>query len=229
MGVEYRHFLVADDPRWLPAPDTASRVEKVLREWSLVEVLERVIDLTDGRNCEIPGATTSGHPGHGRAFLFAGIQGEPVARIAGPSWHDGMDDADRYTTQIAVIIGSDYRIHSSSESLCFNLVSPPFQDGKPVRHNRLGDPLGISYYFDQSFLGNDKTGPPTVDVQISEHAEENVAWSDYSGFWRGALVIDFGKDLPAFVRQVHSLPNKDFLVAVEEAFGSDVKEIGEIY
>ena len=35
MGVEYRHYLVVNDPEWRPEPDTASRVEEVLRSWGL--------------------------------------------------------------------------------------------------------------------------------------------------------------------------------------------------
>jgi hypothetical protein len=225
MGVEYRHYLVVNDAAWMPEPDTAARVEKVLREWSLVDKLEKVIDLTNGQQKGVQKVPSTEAPGHGLALIFAGVEGAPVARIAGPSLYDSVSDADRYTMRIALVIGDDYRLHWSSESIFFKLVEAPRQDGKIIAAYRDDDPLDCLYA--ESFPSDENTSPPKVEIQVSEHAQNNVDWSDYVGFWRGALVIDFGKDLPAFIEGVHILPNREFVLAIDEAFGGDVIEVGE--
>ena len=83
MGIEYRHFLVVNEPDWRPQPDTAARVESVLRDWSVVDRIEKVINLALGANNEVIDTSTADLPGPGLAFIYSGVQGLPVERIAG--------------------------------------------------------------------------------------------------------------------------------------------------
>ncbi len=228
MGVEYRHFLVVNDATWLPNPDTMPRVEAVLRIWSLVEDLNKAFDLSDGRAKEIDYAHAKGDPGHGIALLFDGISGLPVANIAGPSFYDGILDAERYTMGTALVVGRDYRVHWSSESLYFELVSPAEQNGKAIAPYPYPEDLR-GCLFAESFRSEANTSPPEVEIHVADHAAANFGRSNYHGFWRGAVVIDFGKNLPGFVNDLHVLPNQNFVDAIEEAFGAEVAEIGEFF
>ena len=227
MGVEYRHFLVVNEPDWGPQPDTAARVESVLRDWSVVDGLEKVINLALGANNEMKDASTAALPGPGLAFIYSGVHGLPVARIAGASMYDEVEPAERYIMNTTLVVGDDYRLHWSSESIYFELISPPIANGKPVMGDDDQEPYRI--LFDQSFPSTGITSPPVVKAHIEEHARPNVAWQTYQGYWRGGVVIDFGKDLPSFTDEVHQLPARDFVAAISTAFRGSIVEVGEFY
>jgi hypothetical protein len=225
VGVEYRHFLVVNDTAWHPQSDTAARVEAVLRQWSLADRPKQIINLAEGCNDRMEGATESIVPGPGVAFLYSGTQGLQVQRLAGPSFHEG-DPAEGYTESTILVLGTDYRVHQSSEELYFELVSAPVENARPIEANR-ERPLKL--LFDTSFPSTGATSPPVVKVHVADLARHYQAWTAYSGVWRGALVIDFGKNLPAFVEVAHALPAKDFVAQVSNAFRAPIVEIGEIY
>jgi hypothetical protein len=65
-----------------------------------------------------------------------------------------------------------------------------------------------------------------VRARIAAHAKKKVA---REGFWRGALVLDFGKDLPAFCGKLHALPARDFVAEIIDAFRGRVVEIADFY
>ena len=228
MGIEYRHFLVVNDETWLPKPNTIARVEAVLRKWSLVENLKQVFDLSNGQAKEVDRARAYDAPGHGLALHYDGIHGRPVVTIAGPSYYENIFDTDRYTMRTTLLVGSDYRVHWSAHGFYFELLSPAKQNGTELATFPYPEDL-IGCYYWQSFPCDAKTSPPDVKIHVADHAEKNVAWSNYRGFWRAALVIDFGKDLPAFARGQHVLPNQEFVKAVSEAFGARIAEVGEFF
>jgi hypothetical protein len=68
-----------------------------------------------------------------------------------------------------------------------------------------------------------------VDVEIHEPHRPNIAWTEYSGFWRCAVILDCGKDLPKFVVGKHTLPSQRFLEQIAGALRSPIVEVGEIY
>lgn len=227
MGIEYRHFLVVNEPDWRPQPDTAARVESVLRDWSVVDRIEKVINLALGANNEVIDTSTAELPGPGLAFIYSGVQGLPVERIAGASMYGEVKPDERYIMHTALVVGDDYRLQWSSDGIYFELKSPPVANGKPV----LGDDDEEPYntLFANSFPSTGITSPPVVVAHIEEHAKANVAWQNYQGYWRGGVVIDFGKDLPRFTDGLHSLPSRDFVGAISTAFRGLIVEVGEFY
>src|SRR5881396_2365720 len=97
MGVEYRHYIVVNEPTWHPQRDTAARVETVLRQWALVQDVEEIVSLDPlAGHGDLTDASTLVDPGPGMALVYAGVQGEPVARIAGASLYDSSAES-RYT------------------------------------------------------------------------------------------------------------------------------------
>ena len=187
--------------------------------------LTRAVNLAGGRGEELTDATTSVAPGAGVGFVYEDVQGPAIARIAGPSAYDAPDD-DRYAMRVVLVVGDDYRIQSSSESIYFEPVMPPENDGEPIEPNQEEEPFEMAYA--ASFSSADATSPPLVKAQVADSAKENIAWQDYQGFWRGAVVIDFGKDLPGFVEARHALPEVRLRRALgARLFPAGLAEAGE--
>ncbi|NVM74783.1 hypothetical protein FHW83_000543 [Duganella sp. SG902] len=229
MGVEYRHFLIVDDPAWTPHADTAARVDAVLRRWLLVDKVEQCLDLTGGALNPIDAADLSSiKAGAGVAVVYAGIAGEPVMRIAGASLYNDIDPRDRYTMRTSLVLGDDFRIPWSSDGVWFELISPPTIAGQPIAANESDDEPGPDLLYERSFP-SEGASPPVVKVHVQDGAKENIAWDHIQGYWRAALVIDFGKDLPSFCGGIQALPARDFVTDMADAFRSRLVEIGEFY
>jgi hypothetical protein len=228
MGIEYRHYLVVNEADWCPKPDTAARVDSVIREWSIVDELEKVVNLALGaNNTELEDMSITVPPGPGLAFVYSGVKGASVDRIAGASIYDDVTTAERYTMKTTLVIGDDYRVQWSSESIYFEVVSPPIANAKPVLGDDDEEPYGM--LFAKSFPSTGVTSPPVVVAHVEKHARPNVASRNCQGYWRGGLIIDFGKDLPSFTDDVHMLASRDFVTAISEAFRGSIVEVGEFY
>ena len=52
---------------------------------------------------------------------------------------------------------------------------------------------------------------------------------NFKGYWRTALIIDCGKDLPKLFEDLYKIENKEFISDIENALGSTIIEIGEVY
>lgn len=225
MGIEYRHFLVVDDARWRPQGDTASRVEQVLRAWSLGDRPDTVIDLTRGEQLSTEPATVAAQ-GRGIAVVYGGVDGTAVEKLAGPSYYSEVRTVDRYIMRTTLLIGDDYRIQTTSDSsIYFEVMEPPLDGrGNPLEPS---DGEFSSNLYADTFPGADISSPPTLRAHVSEFAQKNIGLAKCNGFWRGALAIDFGKDLPSFARSVHLLPATQFVGDLSEAFRGPLVQIGE--
>jgi len=223
MGIGYRHFLAVDDPAWRPQADTIDRVEAVLRAWSLANGPATVVELSPKAQAALP--ETGSMPD--LALSWRDMEGPAVAALAGASAYGDIDPAERYLMEITLIAGNDYRVQWSPDGFYFKLVAPPRLDGVPVRAHEDNDAKGTLYA--ESFPFKEGASAPVVQIQVEDHAKPHLAWETCSGFWRAALVLDFGKDLPAFTESVHCLPARDFVAAVGEALRGPIVEIGELY
>jgi hypothetical protein len=197
-----------------------------LRAWLLNEDPPKVIDLpfADAYQQPVRASDDTTTPGGGIAIIHPGGYGQAIARIAGPSAFKTADSSDCYLMGTTLILGDDYRVQWSSDAIYFQLSSPPMAGEVPIAAEEACTTL-----FAQSFPSGDATSPPVVRARIAEYARANVAWESCLGFWRGALVLDFGKGLPAFYEHVHALPARDFVAAISAAFRGRVAEIGDLH
>ncbi len=221
MGIEYRHFIVVNDAYWRPESDTVERVEAVLRDWSLIGDAAKVVDLCSG-----PNRNTSSSPGRGIALVYPGATGVVVETVAGPSAYAGISSDERYLKRTTLVLGDDYRVQWGSESIYFELKAAPLAGGEPIAGED-DDPYDA--LFSASFPSDRASSPPVVVARIEAHAKPSIGWDSCLGFWRGALVLDFGKDLPAFSDRVHALPAREFVSALSAAIRGPLVEIGEFY
>lgn len=225
MGVEYRHFLAVDDAAWLPQPDTMARVETVLRDWALVGSVRKVVDLRTGTRVPFEETAPVVDPGPGKAVFYAGVEGIEVSRLlALPA--DNDSDTEPYLQGTALIVGTDIRVQWSPDGVWFKMTRPPMLGGRPVAETT---PEFSDCLFAASYEAPDGVTPPEVEALVEDHALHSLAWTACRGFWRGAVVLDFGKSLPPFVDAVHRLPNRQFVNAIAAAFRAPVVEIGELY
>jgi hypothetical protein len=227
MGVEYCHYLVTAEPDWLPQPDTLNRILEVLRSWDLLVDEPEVFDLTGGHTRAIP-AIPATPPGPGIAVVYPGVEGAAAAALVGPSYYDSIDEEQRYIQRISVVVGSDYRIQSSSEGLFFSVVQPPLEGGREIEPYP-EDWESNLHLFWKAYPATQSTTPPRVEIEIdSDSARKNIAFHDYPGFWRGAVVLDCGKDIPAFADGRHLLFCREFVAEIGMAMRARLCEIGEI-
>ncbi|MEO8395238.1 MAG: hypothetical protein ABI700_19730 [Chloroflexota bacterium] len=243
MGVEYRHFLVVDDPYWLPKPETLLRVHEVLSEWSLCPNPPQLYDLSEGHIRQIDGAITGIQPPEpGIAAVYPFQSGAEIAKILGASVYSEISDNERYLQEIVLIVGRDIRIHPTSEGIfCTVLEAPrldaplepypnldyegeydnPYENASEFAH-------GLAWY-DRAFPCPPEAILPKVKVSISSSENRHLEGGIFRGYWRAALILDCGKDLPAFIENECKLPNRVFMETISAAFGTPLLEVGEIY
>ncbi len=226
MGVEYRHFLLVNDSNWIPQADTAGRIDAVLRKWELVDKPPQVINLAGGQQRLLRIDQLHESPGPGIALMYPGIVGPPVERLAGRSLFDCSPD-ERYTSGISLILGNDYRVQWSGDGFWFELTAPPTEAGKSIQSYQ--DEDNLKTLFAESFPSGPNTSPPSIKIHIQDFARPHIAWKGLLGYWRGALVIDLGKDLPIFAEEKHAIPSCAFVADVSEAFRGQIEEFGEFY
>lgn len=229
MGVEYRHFLVVNDKSWLPAADTLARVDAVLHKWSLIDKPATVFDLSTMKESSektIPGAM----PGAGKALVYDETSGKPVVDIAGRCYYDTVGDEDHYISQIIVVAGNDIRIQQSDEYCYFEQLTPaPDQACAGFVYDLDAIPWPVSKAFDAYLVHGEYAGVPEMNIHVSKNFPELYDWSDYAGYWRGAVMLDFGKSLPGFCEKLRQLPTRDFVNELASAFRGPIAEIGVVY
>lgn len=144
--------------------------------------------------------------------------------VVGPSFYG--EELARYLQRIFVVIGTDFRVHWSSEGICFTVVAPPHDGPKRIEPYRRDQKL---YLYGEAYKADSETMPPQVEIEIDRRHRSHVAWTEYCGYWRGAVILDCGKDLPKFVVGKHTLPSQRFVQQIAGAFRSPIVEVGEIY
>jgi hypothetical protein len=228
MGVEYRHYLIPETPSFVPSSGVIKRIDALLEKWKLKGGDPVIYNLTQEGLSVVKAPVRSLIFGQvlGVRYLPPEDVGPVVANILGPSWRlINVPDSDRYLYSLTFVAGLDYRIHPSGETWNISLKKPPYEGATKLEpyweyDNKL-------YTHAEAFHSTLSTTPPEVEVE--SNYRDQVMVPKFLGYWRTALVIDCGKDLPEVPDEGgFKIPNKDFIRDVEEALGCKVIEIGEI-
>ncbi|PXX33710.1 hypothetical protein [Undibacterium pigrum] len=230
MGVEYRHFVVVNDKDWLPAVDTLARVDAVLYKWSLIDKPTMVFDLSTMKESSEKSIPNS-MPGAGQVLVYDEVaNGKPVVNIAGRCYYDTVKDEDHYISSIIVVAGNDIRIQQSDEYCYFEQTSPaPDQVCDGFMSDLDTIPWPVSKTFDAYLVHGKYLGTPKVNIHFSKNFPGLYEWTNYAGYWRGAVMLDFGKSLPNFCENLRQLPARDFVNELATAFRGPIAEIGVVY
>jgi hypothetical protein len=228
MGVEYKHFLVPANPSFVPERGVIQKVDDVLRKWNLRTDVPKVYDLTRGIKKLIFDPLDSITFGQGLAIEYPDIDGIAATKVMGESYYDGITDEDRYIQQITFIVGLDFRIHPSSEELTATVKAPPLEKGVPSEPYTERDELLHYRLHAEAYHSSVATSPPQVNVWVADK-NRILGGRAFPGFWRMALIIDCGKDLPALGDDFYIIPEREFVNELEVAWGSQIVEVGEVY
>lgn len=228
MGVEYSHFLVVGEKNWSPQTDTLTRVNEVLRRWSLVDAVDKVFDLSSMTEDPEP-VVPCGPTGPGKAVVYRdAARGNCVEVVAGPSYYGTVETEDRYIQTVVAIAGSDFRIQQSDEYCWFEVVGP--LHGLDEADPSFDDiPWPVTKAFFEYQINEKSVDHPVVKTHLGKHWSELYEWESYHGYWRGGVVLDFGKDLPKFCETRRTLASAEFVAELAAAFRGPIVEVGVIY
>ena len=228
MGVEYKHFIIPTDPTFVPKNDAIIKIDNLLEKWNLKTGTPKVYNLTNGENALVEQPINSIEFENGIAIEYPEIIGKIVKEIIGSSYYkEEISDDDRYIQNINFIVGSDYRIHPSNDELDVFLLKPPHDESGPIEPYCEYDDLLYGLHAEAYNCSNSCIAPK-VDVS-SRFKNRVIGEQPFQGFWRTALIIDCGKDLPNLGENLFKLANNQFISDIEEALGTSVIQIGEVY
>lgn len=228
MGVEYKHFLIPSDPTFVPHNEILCKIDALLSRWYLKAGNPKIFNLANGVNTSIHQDLSSIQFGHGVAVEYPGIEGWPVREIVGPSYFaDEVSDEERYIDRIYLIVGTDYRVHPGNDEIYMKVNKPPIEDANPVKPYSKFDELNGLHW--EAYNCSINATPPEVHISF-ENNNRIIGEQNFLGYWRTALILDFGKDLPALSdNYLFKLENEKFVSELEQAFECPLIQIGEIY
>lgn len=227
MGVEYTHFFIVKDPKWVGTFEHARRVHAVLEGRGLVAGPPAIYDLSEGNIREIGKGIDASIPIPANFHIcYPEVQGVPgIAEVIGPNW-GGAPDEEQYLERISFIAGTDFRVHPSDERIYVNA------DGDPSWQDRLSegrDQLRIRFLhssmFEGIFFAAADADPPEAEVQAEVELPDGFA-----GVWRAALVFECNKNVPEFAAEERGgVPCDEFVRELEEALGTEVVQVGLVH
>jgi hypothetical protein len=227
MGIEYRHYLIPENPSFVPSSGVIKRIDALLEKWKLKGGDPVIYNLSQEGLTVVKAPVQSLIFGQGFGLKYPSVdnEGPAVANVMGPSIYDEITDEDRYLYSVTFVAGLDFRIHPSGETWNITIKKPPYEGATKLKPYWVFDDMLFTHA--EAFHSTLSTTPPEVEVEANY--SNQVMEPQFLGYWRTALVIDCGKDLPEVPDEGgFKIPNKDFIRDVEEALGCKVIEIGEI-
>lgn len=229
MGVEYKHFLIPANPSFVPSNDVIKKIDDVLSKWNLKTGIPKVYNLTNGETAIVIDSLESLDFGQGLAIEYSGVQGFPASKIMGGSYYyDDVPDEDRYIERFTFIVGMDYRIHPGSEELTVTVKKAPFEGTVAIEPYCEYDEFLHYGLHAESYNCSLSATPPEVDIWVADK-KRIIGGQPFLGYWRAAFIIDCGKDLPKLSDELYKIESKEFINDIENALGSKIVEIGEVY
>ncbi|MEO8109048.1 MAG: hypothetical protein ABI594_03400 [Ginsengibacter sp.] len=191
--------------------------------------IPKVYNLTNGQNTIVINPLASLDSGQGLALEYSGVDGALAAKIMGESYYKSeCTNENRYIERFIFIVGLDYRIHPSSEEISMTVKYPPVENSVPIEPYCEYDEFLHYGLHAEAYNSSRFTMPPEVDIWVADK-KRIIDGQNFLGFWRTAFIIDCGKDLPKLTEEIYKIKNQEFMSDIENALGSEVIEIGELY
>jgi hypothetical protein len=217
MGVEYEHWFFVRDLAWTGDKATAERVHALLHAWGLVAAKPTIFDLAGGKSKKVTRSLRDAAAIPPNLLLVYPFVETPRAEeIMGPSAYPPESIGPRYFQALNLVLGTDHRLLAAHERGLAELVRAPRRGGaevKPYPANDARVPAHLTF----------PDGPaPEATLSL-----EGDAPTGLSGVWRSGLGLDCGKDVPAFPTERYGpIPCREFVSALEAAFGTQLVEVG---
>ncbi len=211
MGVEYQHWIVAVDPSFVPAREAAARTHDVLTAWGLGGERE-LFDLASGGAAPCGGGPDGDGarepPANALIVYRELVEGEAFARIGGETLDEEGDDG--YVAKRLVVLSEEQQLLGSSEEIFVEVIEGT---ATPTKGQRRG--LAAWHW-----------APRDAPLRARVRGPQPLV---FSGVFRAAVIIDFGKSLPALAMMDDRRLEPDFVEAIAHALGAPVEEFGFFY
>jgi hypothetical protein len=227
MGVTYTHYLIPENPSFVPSAGVIKRMDAVLEKWKLKADDPTIYNLSKEGLSVVKAPLHSLIFGQGFGIRYPLIEGggPAVANVMGPSFYDEVTDSDRYIDSLTFVVGLDFRIHPSGEMFNISVIKPPYEGATKLTPYWVYDDMLFTHA--EAFHSTLSTTPP--EVKVEANYRNQVMEPKFLGYWRTALIIDCNKDLPQVPDEGgFKLPNRNFISEIEEAWGCKITEVGSI-
>lgn len=210
MSASYQHVFAVRDLAWRPTKAHAEAVHQVLLAWGLVDQ-KPVLTVVEGpRSRKLTGRAVvraAAIPEELVLFYFALAEGEAAARILGPL-EAGSPREQPSVTEVRVILGRDFKV----------LTALIDGDREVHRNATVGFEVVSATWED---------APPPTEVAV-RNPWSGALSQGTTGLMRSGVVLFCDEACPAFARARpgSGVPNRDFVRALEAAFGTRLAEVG---
>lgn len=226
MGVEFTQCFFVRDLKWVGDQSVLARLHDVLAKWGLAKRPPTVFDIDDGGRRKVD-AKLGGMrkpPANLLAEWDEPQQAPELERVLGASYFGNQVGAeDRYLMHLFAVVGTDFRTLFAADGLEVEVRVPPITRG---REQTLVDERRLWGVCGEMYVAGPSSTPPVVDIAVTREGSGQLIPSGFTGAWRAGLIMDCGKDLPAFAGKRTDVPNVEFSQEVAEAFGTDLVQIG---
>lgn len=220
MGVEYRHYLIPEKASFVPTSGVIKRMDAVLDKWKLKSGTPEIYNLTANNQSVVEAPLHTLIFGQGFGIQYPWIEDPSV--IA-PCHYRGDPNNDGHISSLIFVVGLDYRIHSSDDYFKVSVLKPPYEGDTPLKPYWEQDPLLFTH--EEAYHSTIATTAP--EVEAIPYFFNRVVEPNFKGYWRTALVFDFGRSIPEMPEEGrYKIPNNEFIKDVEEALGCQVIETG---
>ena len=209
MGVEYQHYLIPEDSAQQFDAKTIEHIVDVLKDngiWEKQKEKERIYISDDGSVSQQ--MTNNGWLVHGE------VNGRVVEEHFGGSRYEDVSPEHRSLDRITIIFGNASKIHFGSEEVAVAMNG--------VELVELDVPFSQPFY-EMTF---DKIEARNSTLYIENPNLQNIEW--FTGWWKSAIIIDFGKDVPHWSDQA-KMPKNTLLSDLHDATNIKFREIGNHY
>src|ERR1044072_457588 len=125
MGVEYRHYLIPDNPSFAPTSGVIKRMDAVLEKWKLKAGAPEIYNLNAQSQLLVAAPLHALIFGQGFGIKYPYLKdGNALTKVMGP---DHFGDNLRYFYNLVFVVGLDYRLHSGDQSWEIKVIKPPYE------------------------------------------------------------------------------------------------------
>ena len=213
MGIEYEHYFIPEDPTHQCTVQQILDLIDYLKSEGLSNQHPDIRKVEDAMFNE----TSSVSEKEDLIISLAdSVHSKDIPRIFGPSRYEDIGDEWRYIDNLYIHNGPSYNVHSWHES-------PLHVDTKESKTIWVETNSSDNLFAYQEFL---LPGAELSKIKIEGSLLEHQA--NFKGYWRFAMCVDFGKDIPVFATN-QLCTNAKFCAKLDAIVGCTLIQIGSYY
>lgn len=130
MGVEYRHYLIPENPSFVPTSGVIKRMDAVLEKWKLKAGPPEIYNLNAQSHSVVEAPLHALIFGQGFGIKYPYLsEGNALTKVMGLNYNE---EPLRYIYNMVFVVGLDFRIHSGDQSWDIKIIKPPYEGATPL-------------------------------------------------------------------------------------------------